>query len=380
MYYLTLFYLKRAVVSVINDLVTDQRVHKSCLTLRKAGFEVLLVGRKLKNSPAQEARPYSCKRMRLLFIKGPFFYIEFNIRLFLLLLWQKPKLFVANDLDTLLPNFIVSRLKRKPLIYDSHEYFTQTPELVNRPFIQNIWKSIERFVLKRIRSMITVNDSIADLYRNEYGIEVAVVRNVPLRNMINNTSTRASLGLPTNKSIVLLQGSGINVERGAEELIHAMKELTHVHLLIIGGGDVLPILHKMVVEFELSEHVQFLGRMPYNQMMAYTQLADLGLTIDKNTNLNYYLSLPNKLFDYIQAGVPVLASNLPEVVRIIETYDIGSFIENHQPHHIAAKIKEILQNRQLLELWRTNAKQAAAQLCWENEEITLLKLYEQHNR
>ncbi|PKP51539.1 MAG: glycosyltransferase [Bacteroidetes bacterium HGW-Bacteroidetes-1] len=371
--------MKKAFVSVINDLVTDQRVHKSCLTLTKAGFKVLLVGRVLHNSPPMPERPYDCKRMRLLFEKGPLFYAEFNLRLFFLLFWHRADILLANDLDTLLPNFLISRLRKRPLIFDSHEYFTETPELVNRKLKQKIWKNIEKFVVSRLDEMITVNDSIANLFRHEYGLKVHVIRNLPLKYTPFNVLSRNDLHLPVHKKILILQGSGINVDRGAEELVMAMKQLPELLLLIIGGGDVIKSLHEMVEINGLQQQVTFLPRMPYAQMMQYTQNADLGLTLDKDTNLNYRLSLPNKIFDYIQAGIPVLASPLPEIKKIIDTYDLGTFVINHDPEMIASAIKQVFDDSDRLQQWQKNTIKAAKELCWENEENILLNIYGQYN-
>jgi len=367
--------LKTVYVSVINDLVTDQRVHKSCLSMQKAGLNVMLIGRRLKQSPAMDERPYKAKRMRLCFEKGPLFYAFFNIRLFFLLLFCKADLLVSNDLDTLLPNFIVSKIKRIPLVYDSHEYYTETPELTNRPAVQKVWKAIEKMVLSRMKEMITVNDSIADLFREKYKIKVHIVRNVPFRLNQEFTSSREILGLPEDKNLLILQGSGINIQRGAEELVLSLKYLSDCLLLIIGGGDVLPVLKELCEKEQLTEKVRFLPRMPYSELMRYTRLGDLGFTLDKATNLNYKFSLPNKLFDFIQAGVPVIASNLPEIKRIIDHYQIGTFIPSHKPEAIATTIRESLDNKALRAKWKNKLTFAAQELCWENEEKILLNIY-----
>lgn len=364
--------MKKAVVSVINDLSTDQRVHKSCLALQKAGYEVMLIGRKLPQSLPLADRSYACRRMRLLFVRGPFFYAEYNLRLFFKLLFKPAQLYFANDLDTLLPNFIVSRLYRRRLIYDSHEYFTETPELVDRKRVQRFWKFLEKKMLPKLDSMITVNESIANLFREEYKLKVQIVRNIPLTYQGRDSISRKELALPEDKKLLIMQGAGINIERGAEELVEAMQFLPDMHLLMIGGGDVWKELQERAATLGVAERIHFLARMPYEKMMAYTQVADLGLSLDKPTNINYKFSLPNKLFDYIHAGIPVLVSRLPELERIVETYEVGSFIPNHQPEKIAEAIKDMFRDAARYALWKQNTKNAAENLNWELEEQQLL--------
>ena len=370
--------MKRVIVSVINDLVTDQRVNKSCLTLQKAGFEVFLVGRRQRKSPPMDERPYKSHRMKLLFEKGPFFYAEFNIRLFIFLLFHRCNCLLSNDLDTLLPNFWISKLKRIPLIYDSHEYFTEVPELVERPKVQKVWKRIEEYILPKMKEMITVNQSIANLFHEKYGIKVHVVRNIPMRKMLPAPASRDAIGIDPKKHVLVLQGSGINIHRGSEELVDAMRYLDDCQLVIIGGGDVLPVLKEKVTANNWNDRVKFFPRMPYQQMMAITQLAELGFTLDKDTNLNYRFSLPNKLFDYIQAGVPIVASRLTEIEKIVTDYNIGTFIDNHDPETIASTVKKVLNDEKNLVIWKNNLIFAAQNLCWENEEQILLKIYEKY--
>ena len=324
-------------------------------------------------------RPYSSLRMKLFFTKGPCFYAAFNIRLFFLLLFKKADLVVANDLDTLLPNYLVSKIKNIPLVYDSHEYFTEVPELVHRKKVQKVWKSIERRIFPKLKDVITVNESIAGLYEKEYGIRPKVVRNIPPARKVTVTKTRTELGLPKDKFILILQGSGINVDRGTEEMVEAMPSITEeAVLLIVGSGDVIDTLKSKVKQLQLQKRVIFKPKQPYEELMQYTVHADLGLTLDKDTNLNYRYSLPNKIFDYIHAGIPVLASSLPEIEKIIKQYNIGDFIPSHNPKSIAAKVNEIVENKTLMNDWRKNLIFAARDLSWEKEEQTIKMVYSKH--
>jgi glycosyltransferase involved in cell wall biosynthesis len=365
---------KIAIISVINDLVTDQRIARTAEVLVEMGFEIIMVGRRKFDSPAMPEREYETIRMRLLWEKGPFFYAEFNIRLFFLLLSRSVDLLFSNDLDTLLPNYLVHKLKRVPIVFDSHEYYTATPELVERPKVQRIWKWIEKSIVPKLKNCITVNNSIANLFWQEYHVTFKVVRNIPKNRKNVEIPSRSSLGLPDDKKIILLQGSGINVQRGAEEAVEAMQYLENALLLIVGGGDVLPILKKMVKEKSLENKVVFVTRQPPEKLAGYTAVSDIGLTIDKGTNINYRFSLPNKLFDYIYAGIPILASPLVEIKNIIQHYQVGTFIENHNPRHIAEAIENMILNKEQLALFKENTKKASAELNWENEKKTLVEI------
>ena len=370
--------VKRAIISVTNDLVTDRRIDKTSLAMIKSGFSVVMIGRRKRDSLPLEKREYYTKRMFLLFEKGPLFYMEYTIRLFFYLLFHKSDLLVSNDLDTLLPNYLVSRLKKKPLIYDTHEYYTGVPELVNRPFVRHFWKRIEKWIFPKLDNIITVNKSIASLYNKEYNVEIEVVRNIPPKPDSLKNLSRKELGLPEEKPIILLQGAGINVQRGAEEAIEAMQFINNALFLIIGSGDVIDILHDLVKKLNLNEKVLFLPKQPFNRLIHYTRCADIGVTIDKDTNINYRYSLPNKLFDYINAGIPILASSLVEIKHIVEKYDIGVLIESHDPEHIAMKIKYMLENKKRTAHWKENLKKASLELDWNTEEKVLLKIFSKY--
>ncbi len=368
--------VRRIYISVTNDIVTDQRVNKVARTILSSGVSVALVGRIRKGSLPIGTTPLKIKRFRMVFNRGALFYACFNFRLFFYLLFRKMDLLLANDLDTLPANYIVSRIKRIPLVYDSHEYFTGVPELQDRKIVKGIWKRIEKRIFPNLKYIYTVSQSIADLYKEEYNREVKVVRNLSLGWKSVNKPSRSELGIAAGKRILILQGSGINIERGAEEAVEAMLYVENAILLIIGEGDVMDQLKNSVDQMDLRGKVLFLNKMTYAKLLEYTSLGDVGLTLDKDTNLNYRYSLPNKLFDYIQARVPVLASKLVEVEKIIMDYNIGELIDSHEPKHIAEKLNFMLDSEDKRREWKRNLEKAAEELCWENEEGKLIEIFE----
>ncbi|MBW7868388.1 MAG: glycosyltransferase family 4 protein [Brumimicrobium sp.] len=366
----------KVIVSVTNDLYTDQRVHKVCSFLHENGYDVLLVGRKLKNSKDIDGRPYKTYRFRLPFTKGAFFYMSYNLRLFWFLIFRRCDVLVSNDLDTLLANYCAHKLKRKSrLVYDSHELFTEVPELISRPKVRNFWLAIEKRIFPKLDTIITVNKSIAHIYAKKYHKDLYVVRNVSRQWKPSQLLSKKELNLPEDKYIIILQGAGINVDRGAEEAVMAMRYIDNALFLIVGSGDVIPELKKLVERENLLEKVLFTGRVPYEQMMNYTYHADIGLTLDKDTNPNYRYSLPNKVFDYIHTGTPVISSDLIELRRVIETHHVGKIIPSHEPKDIALTIRSLIDNPIVLQEMKENCKEAAEIENWETECEVLKKIY-----
>ena len=366
----------RAFVSVTNDLYTDNRVHKICIFLEEQGYKVTLIGRIKSDSSPLNDRTYTTKRFKLLWEKGPKFYAAYNLRLFFYLLFRRADLLVANDLDTLAANYLASKFKfNSRLVYDSHEYFTQVPELIHRPKTQKIWERIEGFIFPRLQTIYTVNQSIARIYSEKYRKDVQVVRNISPSWNPKSTPSRKELGLPENQFLVILQGAGINVDRGAEEAVEAMKLLTDVTLIIVGSGDVIDTLKELVKTYELQNRVLFFGKRPYAEMMAFTSHADVGLTLDKPTSDNYRFSLPNKVFDYIHAETPIVGTNLVEVAQIITTHHVGTVIDQLTPEALASAIHYYQEHPDVLITQKANCRVAATTENWENEQEVLKQIY-----
>jgi len=375
---------QRVYISVSNDIITDQRVLKVAELLMAEGYEVTVVGRLLRYSLHGKNSPCHIRRFKMLFKSGFFFYKWLNIRLFFYLLFKKADLLIANDLDTLMPNFLVSRIKNVPLIYDAHEYYTGTPELQGRKFVWWVWKMIERYTIPKLKYMITVNDSIAALYHKEYGIDPVVVRNIS-KKPEPGKEDKQELGIDENDLLLIIQGTGINIDRGGIEAIKAVEAINKskdiiggkrnagsVHLLVIGRGDAVPYMKEYVLENKLIDIVTFLAPMQWDDMMRYTKMADIGLSLDRPDSLNYRLSLPNKIFDYLNSGIAIIATNLQEIDNVIKDFDCGVLINYLTVESLTDAIINLNDNRDLLNSLKNNSIRASQNYDWEDEKMKIL--------
>lgn len=366
--------MQRIIISVTNDLVTDQRVKKICDSLLELNFEIVLIGRKLTNSLPIK-RSYKTIRMNLLFKKGFLFYAEYNIRLFLKLFFLKKDVLLANDLDTLLPNYLISKIFSKKLVYDSHELFTEVPELISHPNIRNFWLNIEKYIFPNLKNVYTVNKKIAEIYSEKYNVSVKIIRNIAPKLQNPNIDADFSKKIKGNKKMLILQGSGINIDRGAEETVAMMQYVDNVVLYIIGNGDVFDKLKTLRVNYNIENKVFITNKLPYSKLLEYTKIADLGLSLDKATNLNYEYSLPNKVFDYIQCQVPILTSNREVIANLVRKNNIGFVTDTHNPKKLAKIVNVIFSNQNQYDLYKENLKIASKKYTWENEEKKLKEIY-----
>ena len=356
--------MKRIILSVTNDLNSDQRVLKVAHSCQKYGFDVLLIGRKLKKSAPLDL-PFSYKRLRLIFNHSALFYAEFNIRLFFLLMFAKTDILLSNDTDTLLANYLVSKIRRKKLVFDAHELFPEVPELAHRPIVKRIWQKIEDWIFPHLKHCYTVCQSISDYYNKKYNIQMKVVRNVPYFSKY----TDKKLLNYSNKKIILYQGA-LNVGRGLEWTIDAMPLVKSAVLVIIGDGDITHELKERVNHLNLTDKVFFLGRIAGSELHKYTPSADLGLCLLEHRGLNYYYALPNRIFDYLHAGVPILATDFPEIAQIVNTYKTGILVNHYEPEYLAKVINNFFSK----EFDTTHFTETAEKFCWEKEEKILLEV------
>ena len=357
--------MKRIVISVTNDLTTDQRVGKTCEVLSEIGYDVLLVGRKLKNSIPVH-RNYKTVRFRLLFNRGFLFYAEFNIRLFIFLLFTKKNILFSNDLDTLLPNYVLSILQQKTLVFDSHELFSEIPELLHKPKVKDFWFGLEKSIIPKLKNVITVSGSIKNHYFNQYGVSATLVRNIPKIEKINQKKFEINTH---EKKIILYQGA-INVGRGIELMIDTMPLLDEFMFIVIGDGDIVKDLKERATGLDVNNKVKFLGKKTPEELKKLTLNASIGISLEKDLGLNYRYALPNKIFDYLHANVPVITSDLPEMSALIEKYAFGEILYKRSPEVLATTIKLMTKKSYAKEL--TFAKE---KLNWAHEKKKLISIF-----
>lgn len=328
---------KHIILTVTNNLESDQRVHRVASWFHENGWRVRVVG--TQNQPCHDYhQAYETLRLPVWFKKGPLFYAEANLRLFFHLLKNAKGRIWVNDTDTLLAGYFASKLKRKFLTVDLHELFPEVPEVANRSFVKGVWTKLEDWILPHVKECYTVCQSIADYYHNRYNIDVKVVRNVPFKRDYTGKGGKLNFG---DKRIILYQGA-VNEGRGIEWIMDAMPFVENAVFVVVGKGDLYDELRAKCENDGLSDRVKFLGHVPFAELSAYTNDADLGVCLLKQKGLSYYYALPNRVFDFMQAHVPLLATDFPEIARVLKKEETGRVISDYEPHQLAAVINEML--------------------------------------
>jgi len=359
----------RIICTVTNDLTYDQRMIRICSSLAKAGYSVLLVGRKKTDTVPLQTQPFQQKRLPCFFQKGKLFYLEYNLRLLLFLLFAKADILYAVDLDTILPGFLVSRLRRKTCVFDAHEYYTETPEVVRRPAVQQIWTWVAHFTIPRLRYGITVGPALATIFQQKYGIPFTTIRNVPFRQTV-------AVAKPSKPENILLYQGALNEGRGLESLIAAMQYLPQATLWLAGEGDLSKELRALAQRLQVEKQVQFLGYVLPDDLKKITLQATIGFNLLENKGLSYYYSLANKAFDYVQAGIPSIHSDFPEYQKLNEEWEVFVLLPDLKAQTIAQAVQQLLNNNSRYQQLTENCQKAAQHWHWEGEEERLLQLFD----
>ncbi len=353
------------VFTVTTDLSYDQRMIRICSSLARAGYNVLLVGRKLKTSIPLSAQPFRQKRINCFFEQGKLFYAEYNIRLFFYLLFKKMDCIGAIDLDTILPCYFISAIKNTKRVYDAHELFCEMKEIVTRPRIYATWKRIERFAVPRFTRGYTVNEPIAAEFKKMYGVEYEVIRNIALLISVNPAEKK--------EPFILYQGA-VNEGRCFETLIPACKHIK-CKLVICGDGNFMQQAKQLATDNNLEGKIIFKGRIKPEELQEITQQAYIGITLFDDTGLSNYYSLANRFFDYLHAGIPQLCVNFPVYASLNKESPIAVLIDDTGSENLADQLNNLLTNEVLYNELQQNCLQVRKVLNWQHEEKKLIIFY-----
>ncbi|MBC7885451.1 MAG: glycosyltransferase [Saprospiraceae bacterium] len=351
--------------TVTNDLNQDQRMHRICTSMITFGYEVTLIGRQRPHSTKFLPFPFKQHRLACYFQTGFLFYAEFNLRLFFYLLFRKVDIIYSVDLDTIAPCALINILRSKKLIFDAHEYFTETPELLHRLFVKKFWQLIGNIFVPTADLHITVNESLAIILANIYHRNFEIIYNVP-------ALSSNDVPIIAKKPYILYQGV-LNKGRGIKEMTEAMDYIEDIDLYIIGEGDLSDSLKNIVAKSNSRNKIHFLGWLLPDEIKKYTLGATLGLNLLDGRSQSYYYSLANKFFDYMHAEVPSVNMNFPEYSKIIKKFNVGMMIRIMDKKEIASSINMALNTPGFLDNLKNNCQVAKLVFNWQHEEEKLKK-------
>jgi glycosyltransferase involved in cell wall biosynthesis len=376
-------------IAFLDDPLYKQSCIRVAESLSRAGYIVTLIGRRLdprlpnseqrirppregsgiaERSTGRDAVPFKRVRFRCLFRRGKGFYLEMNLRVFVYLLFHRVDLICAVNLDTILPCWAVSVLKHIPRVYDARELFTELVEVVSRPRIQKAWLWVERTMVPRFPKGYAVSQGIADELGRRYGVRYPVVRNLTI--LKDQIPGRRPLDVP----YLLYQGA-VNYGRGLDALVPAMRHMD-LPLVICGTGNYMTRCLELVKKNGLEEKIIFTGQLPPRDLIRYTYHAYAGVNLVERAGLNQYYSLPNKLFDYIHAGIPQVTMDYPEYRKVQEAFEIGILIPDVEEGLIVAALRRLTLEPALYERLRANCRVARLLFNWQEEEKNLISIYQ----
>ncbi|MEC7226708.1 MAG: glycosyltransferase family 4 protein [Candidatus Latescibacterota bacterium] len=368
----------RICMVAFSDLRFDYRIFREATSLHEAGHSVTIIAAAFSNAPLEgwdafDTHLITVDRRQSLRLLYPLFWHKVGR----ILKGVEADAYHAHDLDALWPTARAARRNSQPLVYDSHEFWTEQSSLVHRPIMRSMWSRLEKALIPQVDHAITVSPSIAHSLQARYPSlgPVTVLRNLPLyKPHEENDLIRQTLGIAPDRPVVLYQG-GFLTANGLQEQIKAAKYFNNAAFVLIGDGPCGAELKDLVRQMGLEYSVYFIDRVPFHQLHAYTCSADLGLCLIRGTGQSFYYSLPNKLFEYMMGGLPVLASNFPEMQRIVEETGAGAVTDPEDVEAISKAVYALLSDSAGQQTRREAALRAAQRFNWECESKALTDLY-----
>jgi glycosyltransferase involved in cell wall biosynthesis len=305
------------------------------------------------------------------------YYLKFLTTLYKELLKTDSDIYIAEDILTLPLVTFVAKLRKAKLYYNSREFYAFIAGLRNKPKTQAIISMLEKFFINKVDKVFVTGEGDAEFLQEYYGIKnTVVIRNLPIKQYATNPiDFRSLLNIPKDDLILLYQGV-ILEGRGFVPLLNAMKEIKNVHLIVLGSGVYKSKYENLAAELGIENRIHFLGNIEQSELINYTAGADIGVALIENISKSYYYALPNKLFEYIMAGLPVLISDLPQMKKIVVDYKVGEVVSLDEPDNLSHKINLLHANKLLQDNYRMNTINAREELNWQVEYQKVKHLFE----
>ncbi|MGT3070934.1 glycosyltransferase family 4 protein [Pseudomonas putida] len=280
----------------------------------------------------------------------------------------------AHDVNTLPTAWLAAKLGKSQLVYDAHEISTSREGYSS---FRRLVALVEKWLMPKADGTITTTDARAKFFARAYNVKrPTVLQNRPRFTPCDATDRiRKELGLNEPWPIILYQG-GLQQGRGLEKLINSVSLVPDAYFVFIGGGRLTQSLIQLSSDKGLNNRVYFIPTVSLADLPSYTASADIGVQPIENTCLNHYTTDSNKLFEYLTAGLPVVATNFPEIRKIVHRNEVGTLVPHNDALALAAALNELVSNTTLRSTFSRNARITAHHLNWEEQESRLIELYE----
>ena len=364
----------------IGDINFDSRLLKCARTLSSNGYQVsaIIAGEKRETREESGITVIKISVSSRSTAKRRFF--SFYLKALLPSIRIRAQCYFASDLYSLPLAFIAAKICRAKLLYDSRELYSSIAALQKRRIAQRFWSAIERRIIPSVDAIFTVNDSLAEILSKQFQVSKPIILlNCPPKEEIRKSDRlRNLLSLPRGQKIILYQG-GLQRGRGLFRSLSVMKKFHDAFLVILGAGNLKNKILRAIEDQNLRGRVFLLEAVPVRDLLHYTASADLGLCLIENYGVSYYYSLPNKIFEYMAAGIPVVASNFPEITRFVNSNRVGLTVDPENEEEIVNAIGRILSDADFISTLVKNCKETAKRYNWENEESKLISTVENLN-
>lgn len=375
---------KKVTIFFLGDVKYDSRVLKMVKTLADNHFYVkiysffnFLINPQIISDTTKKDDYLKSNNIEITYIKLPFKkkipFINFYLKSIILSLKNKTDYILCPDIFSLPIAFLISFFSRVKYFYDSRELFSNLASLHKKKYKQLFWILVENISIKKCSGIITVNDSIARILNDKFKTkDINVIFNFPSL-LLNKNAINIIDKIPVDPSrkILLYQG-GLQAGRGITILLEIIPFLEECFLLFLGMGN----LKKIIKSHSLyNKRIFLIENIPASEILRYTSNGYLGMSLIENLGKSYYLSLPNKIFEYCHAGVPVIASNFPEIRKFIEKYNIGEVVDPENYQNIIDKIKYLIENPNIYLNYKNNCLNARTILNWESQETKFIQIF-----